>query len=136
VNALIDTNVIVDVMTMRQPFFSDSSKVLNRAERGEFTAWVCATTVTTVFYLVRRHLGSTTTVERLRDLVAICGIAPVNHAVVDSALQSSIVDFEDAILETSALTVGVECIVTRHEADFRNSTLLIFSPTQFLSALA
>jgi predicted nucleic acid-binding protein len=69
-----DTNVIVDVLTKREPFFSDSVKVLDKAERGDCTAWVCATTVTTIFYLVRRHLGSDETIERLRDLTAIYNV--------------------------------------------------------------
>ncbi len=85
-NALIDTNVIVDVMTKREPFFADPCSVLNRAERGDFTAWVCATTITTIFYFVRRHLGSSETIKRIKDLTAICATAAVNQAVIDSAL--------------------------------------------------
>lgn len=134
-NALIDTNVIVDVLTRRDPYFANSSLVLDRAERGDFVAWVCATTVTTVFYLARRSLGAVTAVERLRDLTAICTIAPVNQSVVDSALHDRFSDFEDAVLHHSAVLAGADCIVTRNEADFRESSLLIYSPAQFLAAL-
>jgi len=136
VNALIDTNVIIDVLARREPFFSDSSKVLDRAERGDFTAWLCATTVTTVYYLIRRHLGASRAFEKLQDLTSICSIAAVNRSVIDSALKSSFADFEDAVLNCSALTVGVDCIVTRNEADFQSSSLLVYTPSQFLSALA
>lgn len=135
-NALIDTNVVVDVLVRRVPFFADSSRVLDRAERGDFTAWLCATTITTVFYLVRRHLGATETIERLEDLTAICSTAAVNKAVINSALRSPFRDFEDAILNYSALTVGADCIVTRNESDFRHSSLLAYTPSQFLAALA
>lgn len=134
-NALIDTNVIVDVLVKRQPHFADSSRILDRAERGDFTAWLCATTITTVFYLVRRHLGSVETIERLEDLTAICATAAVNQAVIESALRSSIGDFEDAVLNHAALTVGANCIVTRNVADFRHSSLLVYTPGQFLAAL-
>ncbi len=134
-NALIDTNVIVDVLTRRDPFFADSSGVLDRAERGDFMAWVCATTVTTVFYLVRRHLGVEETVERIKDLTAICAVAPVNRSVIDAALHSHFTDFEDAVLHHSAVLAGADCIVTRNQVDFRDSTLLIYTPAQFLAAL-
>lgn len=134
--ALIDTNVIVDVLTGREPFFADSSRVLDRAERGDFVAWVCATTVTTVFYLVRRHLGPQATVAKIGDLISICGVAPVNQAVIDSSLGSRFADFEDAVLHHSAVLAGADCIVTRNEADFRESSLLVYSPAQFLAALA
>jgi predicted nucleic acid-binding protein len=136
VNALIDTNVIVDVLTRREPFFSDSSLVLDHAERGDYVAWVCATTVTTVFHLTRRHLGAAATVEKLKDLTSICAVAPVNRAVIDSALDSNFSDFEDAVLHHSAVIAGADCIVTRNEADFRDSSLLVYSPAQFLAALS
>lgn len=133
--AIIDTNVIVDVLAKREPFFADSSLVLDRAERGEFIAMVCATTVTTIFYLIRREYGSEATVERIKDLTAICGIAPVNRPVIESALHSGFGDFEDAVLHHSAVLAGADCIVTRNVADFRDSSLLVYSPTQFLAAL-
>ena len=135
-NALLDTNVIVDVMTRREPFFADSSQVLDRAERGEFTAWICATTVTTVFYLVRRHLGASATVERIEDLTSICATAAVNQAIIAAALKSPFSDFEDAVLNHAAITAGADCIITRNVADFRKSTLLVYTPTQFLAALS
>lgn len=135
-NALIDTNVIVDVLTRGDPFFVDSSLVLDHAERGDYVASVCATTVTTVFYLVRRHLGAETTVERIQDLTAVCSVAPVNHSVIQAALSSGFGDFEDAVLHHSAILAGADCIVTRNEADFRESSLMVYSPAQFLTVLS
>jgi predicted nucleic acid-binding protein len=135
-NALIDTNVIVDVLTRREPFFSDSVQVLDKAERGVYTAWLCATTVTTIFYLVRRHLGPDETIKRLRDLTAICMVAPVNQSVIESALESNFQDFEDAVLNYAARTVAADCIVTRNESDFKHSSLLVYSPSQFVAALS
>jgi predicted nucleic acid-binding protein len=135
VNALIDTNVIVDVLSKREPFFTDSALVLDHAERGEFFASICATTVTTVFYLVRRHLGTTDTVGKIRDLTAICSVAPVNQGVVDSALNDAFPDFEDAVLHHSAVLAGADCIVTRNVADFRKSSIPVYSPAQFLAVL-
>ena len=134
-NALIDTNVVVDVLEQREPFFADSLLVLNRAERGEYSAWLCATTITTIFYLVRRHLGTEVAIERIRDLTAICTVAAVNQSVIVAALESKVIDFEDAVLDNAAMTAGADCIITRNESDFRCSSLLIYSPSQFLSVL-
>ncbi len=135
-NALIDTNVILDVLTHRQPFFADSSLVLDHAERGDFTGWVCATTVTTIFYLARRTLGTEAAIERLKDLTSICRVVPVNHSVIDSAVHDSFPDLEDAVLHHAAVLCGAGCIVTRNEADFRVSSLLVYTPAQFLAAIA
>lgn len=134
-NALIDTNVILDVIVRRDPFFADSARVLDRAERGDFGAWLCATTVTTVFYLARRVIGSAGAIERIKDLTAISRVAPVNQSVIDAALEERFPDFEDAVLHHSAVLVSADCIVTRNGADFRDSSLLVYSPAQFLAAL-
>lgn len=134
-NALIDTNVIVDVLTGRAPHFADSALVLDKAERGEFVATLCATTITTVYYLVRRHCGPEATMEKMLDITAICHVSPVNRAVIDSALHSDFPDFEDAVLHHSAVLSGADCIITRNQADFRHSSLTIYSPGQFLEAL-
>lgn len=133
--ALIDTNVVLDVLLRREPFFSDSSHCLSRAERGEYTAFLCATTITTIFYLAQRHLGKTETIKRIEDLMAICSTAAVTQAVIDSAIQSPFDDFENAVLNCAAVTSGADCIVTRNEADFGASTLLVYSPAQFLAVL-
>ncbi len=135
-NALLDTNVVVDVLARREPFFADSCLILDHAERGDFVASICTTTVTTIFYLVRRHLGAPETIARIRDLTTICSVAPVNQVVVDAALGEAFPDFEDAILHHSAVLAGADCIVTRNVADFRKSSLPVYSPAQFLSALA
>lgn len=134
-NALIDTNVVLDVLTGRKPFFADSSRVLDRAEKGDCVASICATTVTTIFYLMRRSLGPDKAKERLSDLTAICEVAAVNRSVIEAALQSPITDFEDAVLHEAAVLSGADCIVTRNEANFRKATLLVYSPAQFLAAL-
>jgi len=60
----------------------------------------------------------------------------VSQSVIESALHDRFVDFEDAVLHHSAVLAGADCIVTRNEADFRASSLLIYSPKQFLTALA
>ena len=121
-NALIDTNVIVDVLGQREPFFADSSRVLDRAERGEYSAWLCATTVTTVFYLVRRHLGKEEAIERIRDLTAICSVAAVNQSVIAAATRSSgtwrvsfamAYDFEDYYVTQGVLSSSSRCALFR-----------------------
>ena len=134
-NVLIDTNVILDVMVRREPFFHDSNMVLEKAERGEFAAWLCATTITTLFYLMRRHLGASDAIQRIRDLTSFCAIATVDRPVIDKALLSPFSDFEDAVLDAAALACGATCIVTRNGTDFRHSTLLIYSPAEFLAAI-
>ena len=55
--AIIDANVILDVLLARSPFFADSSMVVSKAELGEYSGIICATTITNIFYIARKSLG-------------------------------------------------------------------------------
>lgn len=134
-NALIDTNVILDVLCRREPHFVDSARVLAIAERGDFIAWMGATTVTTLFYLVRRTIGTEMAHEKMRDLLAIIRVAPVNQSVIESATFDRFPDFEDAVLYHAACQIGASTIITRNTGDFRTAKLLIQTPSQFLATL-
>jgi hypothetical protein len=48
---------------------------------------------------------------------------------------AGVADFEDAFLQHSAVLAEADCIVTRNAPDFRESSLVIHSPAQFLAAL-
>ena len=133
--ALIDTNVVLDVLLRRESFFADSALVLAASEKSNCQGVLCATTVTTLHYLVGRELGSLASMEKVNDLLSIFEVAPVNRSVLESALKSGFSDFEDGVLHEAARQYGADCIVTRNVRDFRKATLPVYAPAQFLAAL-
>lgn len=133
---LVDANVVLDVMLGREPFLADSASVLAAVETSRCQGMLCASTVTTIHYIARRHLGTVESLAVISKLMSIFEIAPVNRSVLSAALGSTFSDFEDSVLHESALQAGASCIVTRNVADFRNANALIYTPSQFLEALA
>ncbi len=61
--ALLDINVILDVLQRRHPFYDDSAAVLAAAETGKIIGLVAAHSVTTLFYLLAKY-GSPETARR------------------------------------------------------------------------
>ena len=53
--ALIDTNVVLDVLLRREPFVQDAAKVLKTVGRGA-EEYVSASAVTDIYYIARREL--------------------------------------------------------------------------------
>ncbi len=43
--------------------------------------------------------------------------------------------FEDAVLHEAACHAGIESIVTRNTVDFKQSTLPVFAPADFVAAM-
>lgn len=132
---LVDTNVILDVLLDRKPFSHEASHVLALVEASEIEGFLCATTVTTIDYLLSKALPTKKSREILHKLLSIFEIAPVNRPVLEQALLSKISDFEDAVLEQAAMLVHADVITTRNVRDFKNSKISVFDPSELLSVI-
>jgi len=132
---IVDTNVVLDVLLARRPFVESASRVFALVEQSRIEASLCATTVTTVDYLLTQSLSRDEGRQALRGLLELFEIAPVNRPVIEEALQSKIEDFEDAVLEQAGRLTGAEAIITRNTKDFRKSSIKALDPAELLLAL-
>ena len=132
---LFDTNIILDVLLDREPFSEHASHLMSKVERSEVNGLLCATTVTTIHYLLSKNLDKEKAITNIKSIMALFEVAPVNRIVIDNALQSKFTDFEDSVLHESARHAGAEYIITRNIKDFKNTKIPAFTPTEFLSML-
>ena len=134
--ALIDTNIVIDVITRREPFFVDSYDVLRLIAEKKLIGYFPAGNVADVYYIIRKSgrcaADARDAIIRLLDLIRLCD---TTSADVSSALPFDIKDFEDAILAATAKRIKADCIITRNERDFLNSPVTAISPKNFLAAL-
>jgi len=136
VKVLFDTNIILDVLLDRQPFSDDASQLMSRVERSEVSGFLCATTVTTIHYLMAKSLGSESALHHLRLLLSLFEIAPVNRIVIENALALGFSDYEDAVIVEAACHAGAQYIITRNINDFKKSTIPVYTPAAFIQLLA
>ena len=114
---LVDTNVVLDVLLNRKPFAEAAARVLALVEESRIEGFLCATTVTTIDYLLGQALAATEARAALQRLLDLFEIAPVNRPVLEQALRSGVSDFEDAVLEQAARLVSADAIITRNLTD-------------------
>lgn len=133
--ALIDTNVILDVMLARERHVEASAAVLAAVETGKCRGLLCATTITTIYFIAERQIGRQSSLRKIATLMSIFGIASVNQGVLASAVGREMADFEDAVLHEAGVQAGAQCIVTRNVKDFVAAEIPIYSPPQLLAAL-
>lgn len=131
---LVDTHVVLDVLLNRTPFVASSAKIFSLTETSEITSYLCATTLTTVDYLLLQSLEKRQSRKALSHLMGMFEVAPVNRTVLESALSSKIKDFEDAVIEQSAVLVGAQIIITRNTKDYKNSVVRALDPIEFLAS--
>lgn len=132
---LLDTNVLLDIFLERKPFYDSSIKVMALIERGKIEGWICGTTVTTIYYLIEKTLSREEADLHIKNLLKLFHVAPINHYVLQSAVDTKFRDFEDGVLHQSAVTAGLDGIVTRNTKDFQHSQLPVYTPEELLSAL-
>ena len=131
---LVDTNVLLDVMAKRQPFYPASAKIWALAESGRIAARISAISFNNTYYVVER-LSDTRkareAVQLLRDEFETVALTP---QIVNQAIDSEISDFEDAIQFYSAIHASASVLITRNCDDFPKDVLGIQTPDEFLAA--
>jgi predicted nucleic acid-binding protein len=130
-----DTNVLLDVLCDREPFAEPASRILTLIEQGILSGCVCATSITTIFYLTRKANGMAAARKQIKLLLSLLEVMPVNRQVLEAATTSVMSDFEDAVIAEAAFQSSADVLVTRNEKDFRKSRVQVHSPTSFLNAL-
>ena len=118
---LFDTNVVLDVLLDRQPHAIASGGVWKAIENGEAEGYLAAHAVTTIEYIVGRELSRSATRRVLSGILRVFRVAAVDHAVIQEAMQSRTVDFEDAVSAAAARATGCGWIVTRDPKGFAGS---------------
>jgi len=133
---LIDTNILLDVLLNRQEFLEASTAVLRLLLERQYRGFVAATTLTNMYYIVRRVSGKPEeALAAIDKTLAWCTVAPVNRRVLDIARSSGMKDFEDAVQAAAARDFGIDVVVTRDKTGFHASGLRVYSPEEFLETL-
>ncbi|MEK7298839.1 MAG: PIN domain-containing protein [Candidatus Margulisiibacteriota bacterium] len=129
---LLDTNIWLDIFLNRPGHFEDSAEVLNLAEQGAWDVILAAHSIPTLYYLLKKGLGTVQTKALLSDILIRFQIGELNQKVFISAQKLPISDYEDALVCEIAHREGCDAIVTRNQADFKHSLVKSFTPQAFL----
>ena len=70
---LIDTNIILDIVLQRHPFFEDARQIFAKIDTGEIKGFITASSVTDIYYMSRKSCGREKTIAFIRELVATRG---------------------------------------------------------------
>jgi predicted nucleic acid-binding protein len=132
---LLDTDVVLDVVLAREPFAQKSAQLFKLHEQGKIDAYMAAITPINVFDITRKLKGADAARLAVELLLMSLAVCPLSHTVLADAYKLPFGDYEDGVQHASATASGLDTIVTRDIDDYKNSTLQIFSPTDFLTKL-
>jgi len=129
----IDSDVVIDFFTDRAPHANPASELFELNEKGSIILYLSAVSINNIYYIVRRFLGHKKTLEVIEVLTEMTEIIGTTRKEILQALGNDFSDYEDSIQYSSALTVeGLDAIITRNTKDYKNATIAVMTPLNFL----
>lgn len=130
----IDSDVVLDFFTDREPHANPASELFELNEKGKIVLYLSAVSLNNIYYIVRKFLGHKKALEVMETLTEMTEIVGTTKDEIIQALKNDFKDFEDSIQYSSALTIkGLDAIITRNIKDYRNSTIAVMTPLNFLN---
>jgi len=132
---LLDTNIIIDCLVKREPYFPHSQEVLSVCLNGRATTYMATHTVADIYYIARKHkpdLQHNLLVKAIVMFTKMLNTVNLTAADVEAASLLRFSDFEDALMSQCAVKIKADYIITRNIKDFVNSTVEAMSPDAFL----
>ena len=134
---LIDTNVVLDVLLRREPFFRTAAEVLNLTQRDEVREYVSASAITDIYYIANKQMKDRDAVRNLlKRLLMVVSVAAVSEREIQNALNLAWGDFEDSVQYSVVLLNEMDGIVTRNPSDYQEANMRIWLPEQVLELFA
>jgi len=132
--ALLDTNIVLDLLLKRDLFAQDAVSIWEANRLGRFDGYVSAITPITVFYVARKSVSAEEAQRMVEDILKAFLVCAVDLSVLRMALTLPVKDYEDAVQVAGALMYRLDAIVTRDLADYAGATLPVFPPPISLSS--
>ena len=129
----IDTNILIDFISLRQPFGFNAALLFQASEEKKVKLHIAALSFWNTHYYLKKIMPETAVRKIFLDLTELLEIIPHNKNLMRLAIKSAHKDFEDAMQIVAAESVhDINGIVTRNKKDFRLSSLPLYLPGEAL----
>lgn len=133
---LIDTNILLDYLLTREPFYEDAVGILSVCVEGKVRGCIAAHSISNMFFILRKDYSIRERREILSNLCSIFDVEGIDREKLMSGLQNEdFSDFEDSLQVECAKAYGAEYIVTRNIVDYKMSPIRVILPKEYLELL-
>ncbi|MBU1874523.1 PIN domain-containing protein [bacterium] len=128
----IDTDIILDLLAERQPFYENAAALFTLIDRGKILAYTSPVVFANLHYILSKQLSKKYAIVNLKKLRTLIKIVPVDDKIIDLALESDFTDYEDAIQYNAAISAEISTLITRNIKDCKNPVITVCSPEEYL----
>lgn len=128
----IDTNIALDLLSMRDPFYASASRLFSLADGKKLIICLSTLSFVTIHYILSKQIGAEKAKNVLSRFKALVTLLPVDAGMIESALASDLKDFEDAVQYYCAVSTGIPVLITRDIKDYRKAKMSVMTADDFL----
>ena len=98
----LDTNIVLDLLAHRMPFYTEAAKLFSLADK-KIVVSVSALCLADINYILSKQIPEMEVRKILRKFKVLVTVLPLDDKITDLALNSEFRDFEDAIQYFTAI---------------------------------
>jgi len=131
---LIDTNIVIDLLSKRKKFYDEAADLFSRADKKELELTISSLTFANTNYILTKLKSAKEAREILRKFKVLVEILALDDKITELALSDdNFPDFEDGLQYYSAIENQIDVIITRNKKDFKNSKIPVLTAKEYLA---
>ena len=131
---LIDTNIVIDLLSKRDKFYDEAADLFSRADKKELQLTISSLTFANTNYILSKLRSAKEAREILRKFKVLVELLSLDDKITELALSDdNFPDFEDGLQYYSAIENQIDVIITRNKKDFKNSKIPVLTAKEFLA---
>lgn len=130
---LVDLNIVLDYLEDRDGS-EKAGEIFTKCYEGDLKGYICAHEITTLaYFLGKSHKSRMDNMKIISQILKLFHVIEIGKTILEKALHSNIMDYEDAVIVESAIAKKISCIITRNTKDYKNSSIPAVLPEDFLA---
>lgn len=134
-NIFIDSDILLDVLLEREPFYRFGQHLLNKGKNKEINIATSALVIANIYYVILKPLGQGKAKDAVQKLLKLLTVFPLDADCINLALNSSFNDIEDATQHFIAMQNQCDLIITRNTKHYKKSLIPTVTAEQFLKVI-
>ncbi len=131
-NIFVDTNIVIDLLAKREPFYKDAQDLFTLSDKKEVRLFISALTFANAYYSIIRHHKEVNAKKYLSKFKVLVAILSLEDKAIELALASDFRDFEDGLQYFVATDNEADVIITRNVKDFSTSKIPVMTAGEYL----
>jgi predicted nucleic acid-binding protein len=131
-NVFVDTNIIIDLLAKREPFYKDAQDLFTLSDKKEIQLCISSISFANAYYSIVKHHKDVDAKKYLAKFKVLVKVLPLEDKAIELALASDFNYFEDGLQYFVAMDNESDIIITRNKKDFKNSKIPVMTAGEYL----